>query len=205
MFRRLLGALAPDDGAPASWGEAGDETASENASRAAGSARAATSADAEAVRRIVARLEALPPDRARYLAGFAYVMSRAAQADLDISPEETASMEAALVEQGGLDEAQAVLVVQMAEVEARTYGASQDYLVTRELAEIATQEQKLALLRCCFEIGASDASISAEEASVINEIARELDVAPPLLNQVRAEFVERLSAIQAMRRLNGGG
>ena len=54
-------------------------------------------------------------------------------------------------------------------------------------------------------VGAADASISAEEASVINQIARELDVPAPSLNQVRAEFVERLSAIQAMRRMNAEG
>src|SRR6266550_6882547 len=66
------------------------------------------------VRRIVARLEALPRDRARFLAGFAYVMSRAAEADFDISDAETKVMERYVVELGGIDEAQAVLVVQMA-------------------------------------------------------------------------------------------
>jgi len=157
------------------------------------------------VRRIVARLEALPPDRARFLAGFAYVMSRAAEADFDISDAETKVMERYVVELGGIDEAQAVLVIEMAKVQARTQGQTEDFVVTREFAELATEEQKLAVLRCCFAVSAADETISAVEASVVNEIARELDVSREQLNAVREEFHDRLSAIQAMHRLNQPG
>jgi uncharacterized tellurite resistance protein B-like protein len=161
-----------------------------------------SAAETATVRRIAARLEALPLAEARYLAAFAYVMSRAAHADLHISDEETAAMERYVVELGGLDEGQAVVVVEMAKLQARLHGATEDFLVTREFARIATVEQKLAILRCCFAVGAADDSISAEEASVVNEIARELDLSREQLNAVRAEFVERLSAIQALRQLN---
>jgi uncharacterized tellurite resistance protein B-like protein len=156
--------------------------------------------DTATVRRIVARLEAMPPTEARYLAGFAYVMSRAAHADMDISEAETNEMERAVLELGGLDEAQAVLVVQLAKLQARTQGETEDFVVTREFGRIATEEQKLALLRCCFLVAVADGSISAEEAAVVNEIARELDVTRQDLNRVREEFVERFSAIQLMRR-----
>jgi uncharacterized tellurite resistance protein B-like protein len=161
-------------------------------------------AETDTVRRIVARLEALPPQQARFLAGFAYVMSRAAQADLDISDAETRVMERFVVELGGIDESQAVLVVEMAKLQARQQGATEDFVVTREFATIATEEQKLAVLRCCFAVGAADGSISSDEASVVNEIARELDMSRDQLNTVRAEFVDNLSAIQAMRRLHEG-
>ena len=70
-----------------------------------------SSAETATARRIVARLDALPPEEARYLACFAYVMSRAAAADLDISDEETALMEQFAIQFGGLDASQAVLVV----------------------------------------------------------------------------------------------
>jgi len=165
----------------------------------------AAKADTATVRRIVARLEALPPAEARYLAAFAYVMSRAAHADLEISDAETAAMERYAVELGALAEADAVVVVQMAKLQARLHGATEDFLVTREFGRIATEEQKLALLRCCFAVGAADDSISADEASVVNQIARELDLSREQLNAVRVEFVERLSAIQALRRLNEPG
>jgi uncharacterized tellurite resistance protein B-like protein len=162
-------------------------------------------AETATVRRIVAKLETLPAAEARYLAAFAYVMSRAAHADLHVSPAETAAMERLVVEQSGLEEAQAVLVVQMAKLQSQLHGSTEDFLVTREFGRLATRDQKLALLRCCFVIGAADESISADEASVVNQIARELDLAREELNAVREEFVERLSAIQAMRRIQDAG
>ena len=48
--------------------------------------------DTETVRRIVHELDKLDPERARYLAAFAYVLSRVAGADLHISAVETTSM-----------------------------------------------------------------------------------------------------------------
>src|SRR3954452_13568517 len=100
MFRRFLGLgrTSADPRLPV-----GDEAAPV----------ADSAAETATARRIVARLEALPPAEARYLACFAYVMSRAANADFDISAEETAVMERFAVEYGGLDTAQAVLVVEM--------------------------------------------------------------------------------------------
>jgi uncharacterized tellurite resistance protein B-like protein len=165
----------------------------------------ATASETQTVRAIVARLEALPRDEAHYLAGFAYVMSRAAHADLEISDSETRVMERFAVELGGIDESQAVLVVEMAKLQARHHGATEDYLVTREFARHASRDQKLALLRCCFAVGAADDTITAEESGVVNQIARELDVERDDLNAVRAEFHENLSAIQAMRRMAAEG
>lgn len=162
-----------------------------------------SAAETATARRIVARLEAMPPAEARYLACFAYVMSRAANADQGISAEETALMERFAVEYGGLDAAQAVLVVEMAKFQSRFHGGTEDFVVTREFRTISTVEQRIALIRCCFAIGAVDSSISAEEAATINEIARELDVEAADVNVVRAEYHEQLSAVQALRRAGG--
>ncbi|HEU4572935.1 MAG TPA: TerB family tellurite resistance protein [Candidatus Limnocylindrales bacterium] len=190
MFRRFLGLGRPEavSGLPAGDG----------APPVAGSV-----AETATARRIVARLEALPPDEARFLACFAYVMSRAANAEDDISDEETEVMERFTVEYGGLDPAQAVLVVQMAKLQARLHGGTEDYVVTREFRSISTVEQRLALLRCCFVVGAADGVISATEAGTLNQIARELDLEPADVNAVRAEFHDQLSAVQALRRAGG--
>lgn len=164
---------------------------------------AGSSAETATARRIVARLNALPPEEARYLACFAYVMSRAAAADFHISDDETALMEQFAIQFGRLDSAQAVLVVQMAKIQAHVHGATEDYVVTREFRDISTLEQRVALLRCCFAIGAEDGTITADEAATVNEIARELDVERDVVNAVRAEFHEQLSAVQALRRASG--
>lgn len=156
-------------------------------------------ADTEAVRRIVAQLEAMDPERARFLAGFAYVLSRAAQADLDITAEETALMERIVTEHGGLTEAQAVVVVEIAKTEARLVGGTDDYLVTREFVARSTEDERLTLLRCCYLVDAIDESIAAEESAVLSEIANELGIPDRQITALRTEFTDRFAAVRALR------
>jgi uncharacterized tellurite resistance protein B-like protein len=152
-----------------------------------------TAAETEAVRRIVARLETLPPDKARLLAGMAYVLARAANADMAISDVETAAIESALVE-SGLDQSQAVLVAEMAKLQERTAGGTSDYLVTREFREASTPEQRLTVLTACYQVAAADGSISSMESSTLDEIASELDVEREDAAAVRANFADKISA-----------
>jgi uncharacterized tellurite resistance protein B-like protein len=149
--------------------------------------------ETEAVRRIVARLETLPPETARSLAGMAYVLARAANADMKISEVETAAMVQELAG-SGLDEAQAILVVEMAKLQELTTGGTSDYLVTREFREHSTMEQRLALLRACYHIAAADEAITSMENSTLVEIASELDISREEAAPVRAEFASRISA-----------
>ena len=58
--------------------------------------------DTETVRRIAGELERLPPEKARYLAAFAYVLARLANADLEIDASETEEMERIVGELAGL-------------------------------------------------------------------------------------------------------
>ena len=167
-------------------------------------ASATAAGETETVRRIVARLDALPPDQARHLAAFAYILARAANADLDISESETAVMESALVELGGLDHAQAVLVVQIAKFQAKAKFGTEDYLVTREFAGFATDEEKVAVIRAAFAVGAADDEITNDEADAVNEIAHEIGMDRPTLNSIREAYLDRFSAIRAARRLAKG-
>jgi uncharacterized tellurite resistance protein B-like protein len=150
-------------------------------------------AETEAVRRIVARLEALPPDVARLLAATAYLLARAAYADLDISEAETAAMEHELAG-SGLDPAQAILVVEMAKLQEKTAGGTSDYLVTREFRDSSTMEQRLTVLRACYRVCAADDAISGMETATMDEIASELEISREDAAAVRAEFASQLSA-----------
>jgi tellurite resistance protein len=167
-------------------------------------ARAQIAGETATVRRIVARLEAMPPDQARLIASAGYILARAAHADLDISDEETAAIEQELQRGGALDEATAVLVTQMAKLQAKTVGGTEDYVVTREFRTLATETQRLDVLRGCFAISAASGSISAEEAAVLNQIAGELDIDAAALNRIRAEYHDRLSSVQRLRQVSGG-
>jgi uncharacterized tellurite resistance protein B-like protein len=152
--------------------------------------------DTDTVRRIVAELDKLEPEQARYLAAFAYVMSRVAGADLHISAVETATMVEMVHRLGQLTEAQALLVVEIAKNQQRLFGGTEDFLVTREFREIATEEQRFHLLRCLFAVAASDASISAEEEAQLWQTASELGFTRAEFTAVRREFSDTRSILQ---------
>ena len=187
MFDRFLHSkqAAPAAPAPAPVAPAGPTTAGDTAT----------------VRRIVARLEAMPPEQARLLAAAAYTLARAANADLEISDDETAAIERELQEGEHIDEPTAVMVTEMAKLQAKTVGGTEDYVVTREFKSISTPELRLRVLRACFAIAAANGSISAEETSVLNQIAEELDIDDAALNAIRADYHEQLSAVQTLRRM----
>ena len=163
-------------------------------------------ADTQTVRRIVDEIASLPPERARYLAAFAYILTRAAAADLDISDVEERSIERIVVEHGGLTEPQAVLVAQVARNQEVLFGATEDYLVTRQFRQISTPEQRLELLRCCYLVGSADDTITSDESDTLQEIAKELDVEAADVKAIRHEFEPKLAAIQQLLRMreNGG-
>jgi tellurite resistance protein len=160
--------------------------------------------DTATVRRIVAKLEAMPPDQARLIASAAYTLARAANADLDISDDETAAIEHELQANEALDEATAVLVTEMAKLQAKTVGGTEDYVVTREFKALADDAQRLVVLRACFAVMAANGTISAEETATVNEIAAELDIDQATLNAIRAEYHEQLSSVQQIRRITQG-
>jgi uncharacterized tellurite resistance protein B-like protein len=155
------------------------------------------------VRRIEARLTTLPPARARFVAAFAYLLGRAANADLQITDAEAAEMRRIVADVGGLDGDGAGLVVDIARAQARNFGATEDYLVTREFKAISTMDDRERLLRCCLLVMAVDDEVDANEAWLVNRMAEELDIERPELNRIRAEFHDRLSGVREVRRLAG--
>jgi uncharacterized tellurite resistance protein B-like protein len=130
--------------------------------------------DTETVRRIVAELDRLEPARARYLAAFAYVLSRVAGADLEVSEAEKQRIVEILRTEGHLPEAQALLIAEIAKTQNRLFGGTEDFLVTREFGEIVTDEQRKDLLYCLFAVSAADEKVSGDEEQQIWQIAREL-------------------------------
>jgi uncharacterized tellurite resistance protein B-like protein len=151
------------------------------------------------IRRIVGELEQLEPDLRRYLAGLAYILGRAANADLSITADETVVMERIMSEIGGLPEAQAVLVVEIAKHQAELYGGTEDYVVTRDFAARATPDQRRAAVAACFAVVASDHEINAEEYAELTQIATELGLTRAELNEIRRKYSDHLTVIQLMR------
>lgn len=156
-------------------------------------------AETETVRKIVQKLDQLPQDQARYVAAFAYLLSRAADADLNVSAEEIAEMERLVMDKGGLSEELAVLVVQIAKTQTHLFGGTENYLVTREFERTATHEQKLAILDCLFAVTAADENITASEDNVVKQIASELKLSHADYIAARSRFREHLAVLKPGR------
>jgi uncharacterized tellurite resistance protein B-like protein len=155
-----------------------------------------SSAETDTVRKIVQQLDQLPEDQARYIAGFAYLLSRAARADLHVSEQETAVMERIVAHEGGLPQELAVVVVQMAKTQNQLFGATENYLVSREFERIATREQKLALLECLFAVTAADENITSAEDQVVKQISSELKLTHSDYIAARSLFREHLAVLK---------
>jgi uncharacterized tellurite resistance protein B-like protein len=154
----------------------------------------------DSVKSIAAQLSSLPPARARYLAAFAYLLGRAANATGAMSDAERGVM-LELSRTGGLDAETAPLIVDLAATLSGEFGATEDFLVTREFKAISTMEQREQLIRCCFLVMAADDEIDATESWLANRLAEELDVERPDLNAIRDEFHEQLSGVREVRKL----
>ncbi len=134
------------------------------------------SPETETVRKIVKQLDQLEPRHARYIAAFAYILSRVAWADMNISEVETREMERQLTSLSGLPPEQAILVVQIAKTQATLFGGTENFLVTHEFNDMADREQKLSLLNCLFAVAAADEVISSIEEREIRLITDELQL-----------------------------
>ena len=140
-------------------------------------------------------LDQFEPDRARYLAAFAYLLGRVAHADRQVSAEETVAMETSVREHGQLAHDQAMIVVQLAKTSNLLFGGTADFLVAREFASLSTYEQKLALMRCLFALSATDQAISTVEEGEIHRIANELRIDRPDLIALRVAHQKHLPGL----------
>ena len=152
--------------------------------------------ETETVRRIAAKLERLEPELATYLAAFAYVLARIANADLEINASETAEMERCVRDVAQLGDAETALVVQIAQSQTRLLGGTENYVVTREFRKIATEKQRGELLQCLYAVAAADGTISSEESAEIVTIGEELGFTRAQATSLRGAYRDKLSVLK---------
>jgi uncharacterized tellurite resistance protein B-like protein len=144
---------------------------------------------------IEAALESHGPERARYLACFAYILTRAAKADHHVSDGEARLMEQIVAERAGVDTAQAALIIRIARDAGHSRGTD-DYLITREFERVASREEKLALLDCLFAIAAADSPIMTTEDNEVRRVASELKLEHADYIAVRNRHIEHLNVLR---------
>ena len=164
--------------------------------RAIGPTSANDRGDTDTVRRIAGELDKLDPSRARFLAAFAYVLSRVAGADQHISDVETAKMVELLQKLGHLPESQATLVIEIAKNQHRLFGGTENFLVTREFREIASDQERRELLDCVFAVSAADEAITSEEEAQIRQTASELGFSHADYVQARLAYSDKRTVMR---------
>ena len=148
------------------------------------------------VREIAAKLERLPPETARFLAGFAYVLARVANADLMIAEAEAEEMRRTVRLLASLSADEADLVVEIAKSQARLLGGTENYVVTREFRRSTTPLQRAQLLECLYAVSAADGTISTAESREIANVAEELGFTRAEANALRTRYRDKLAEFQ---------
>ena len=152
--------------------------------------------ETETVRKIAATLDGMEEGKARFVAAFAYVLSRVAGADLEISAAETAAMERLVRERAGFGEPESVLVVEIAKAQHRLFSGSENFLVTREFGRLASRQDKLTLLDALFAVSSADQSILHREDAEIRKIASELGLDHADFIAVKSRYRDHLEVLK---------
>lgn len=140
-------------------------------------------------------LAAQGPERARFIACFAYILMRAAKADHHVSDDELQEVGRVIREWAHVDDEQAALIVRVAREAGHSRGTD-DFLISREFERVATREEKLALLDCLFEIAGADAAIGTVEDNEVRRIASELKLEHSDYITVRQRHLGRLNVLR---------
>ena len=154
------------------------------------------------VQRIANELDAIPDDRALYLATFAYILGRAAHADSHVSKDETQKMQNIVQTLGHIPSEQAALVIDIASGQVRIFGGTANYAITRSFREMSTPEQRRELLECVFAVSAADRSITVDEETQIRQISNELGLTHKEFIQTKSDYAEHLEALKSLRAKN---
>jgi len=161
-----------------------------------GSRSEEASSESETLRKITRTLDAMNPGRARYLACFAFILSRVANADLHISDQETSEMERHVMSWGRLPEDQAILVVQIAKSQNRIFGGTENFSVTKLFKETSDPSQREELLHCLFAVSSADDSVSVMEENEIWKIAAELGITHSAYVGIRAAYRDKREVLR---------
>jgi len=155
--------------------------------------------DPDAIEALAGPLHALGPERARFLALYAFVLARVANVDAHVSDAELGRIERELAAWGQLPPDQAGMVARLAKEQNQLTGATRNFLATRELRDRASHEEKLAVLHGLFAVSAADCDVTGVEEEAIRGISRELLLTNDEYLWVRSQYREHRAVMKLGR------
>lgn len=144
------------------------------------------------------QLDALPPEEARFVAAFTYLLARIAGADLRTDDAERDAIAQRLESFAGIDRDRARLLADTAIQAAATYQASDDHLVARAFRDMTEEPERIRLLRCLYAVAAADENISTTEDNEIFEVATAIGVRRIDVVSIRLEFKEHIRTLKPL-------
>jgi uncharacterized tellurite resistance protein B-like protein len=106
-------------------------------------------------------------------------------------------MKQLIIEEGRVSAGEAEAIVRLALDDNRRFGGTHNLIVTRELADVTTAEQRLGILRCLFAMSAADASVQVVEDNEIRRITQELKIEHADFVRARMEVREHLAVLRS--------
>lgn len=148
------------------------------------------------IEKIETSLAGLPAERARFLACVALLAARVAHIDHQICEGEEARIRKVLRDHFELGEELARSVAAIA-LESERSITVEHHLVTRKLNELASREEKIAVLRALFYI-AAEGDITEQESDQIGSLAGALLLPRSDFLAVRADYREHRALVKSL-------
>lgn len=155
--------------------------------------------------RTTAALDTLPPERARYLAAFAYLLARVAGVDAQVTPDEMDLMHRLVQREAELTDQESTVIVDLALGDTHRFAGTHNLEVAREFMALSTPAQRMALLRCLFAVSAADDNVVIAEDNEIRRISRELKIEHADFIAARAEVKQHLAVLKDRLKAPGSG
>lgn len=141
-------------------------------------------------------LAKLSEEKIHFLTGLSGLMGRVAYSDFDLSVDELNRAGGILTEFGGIDAAEARIVVELIKECVVELGGIEDHRYSRLINDFSDRETKVKIIDCLFRIAAADNIVSSEEDHVIGLVARELLIDREEFIRIRTKFSELRSVLK---------
>jgi uncharacterized tellurite resistance protein B-like protein len=163
-----------------------------------GSASQGRESEPVSLAEIGTKLDALPPEEARFVAAFSYLLARVAAADLRTDNVERDSIAERLESFADIDHGLSGILADTAIQAVTANEASDDHLVARAFRDMTGRSERIRLIRCLYAVAAADKNISNAEDNEIYEVARAIGVGHSDVVGLRLEFKEYLGTLKAL-------
>ena len=141
-------------------------------------------------------------DEIKLVAGWAGLLGRVANADMELSGEEIARIREIMGKIHGLGGTSSGAIADLLAGNRVELLSVEDHFYTRMINDVADREKKLALLESLFHVAAADDIVRQNEDATIRMISRSLFLSHDEFIEVRSKFRDKLAVLKNSKSRN---